>query len=252
MSKVIEHSKYYPLKQLCQVIDCEHKTAPYVESSEYLVVRTSNVRDGILIFNDIKYTTKEGFIEWTKRAIPRHEDVLFTREAPAGESCLVPESLKICIGQRMVLLRPNKNLINSHFLSFYLTTERCKREIYKYSIGSTVTRINIDDILKIKIYCPTLKEQEKIASFLGAVDARLTQLRRKQKLLQTYKRGVMQKIFSQQIRFKQDDGSNFPNWEEKKLGELLIIRYGKDHKDLEDGKYPVLGTGGVIDISNNL
>jgi restriction endonuclease S subunit len=71
-----------------------------------------------------------------------------------------------------------------------------------------------------KINIPSLEEQEKIASFLGAVDRHLTQLRRKQKLLQTYKRGVMQKIFSQEIRFKGAIGSPFPDWQKKKLGEL--------------------------------
>jgi type I restriction enzyme, S subunit len=86
---------YYSVSQLCKVIDCEHKTAPYVDFSEYLVVRTSNVRNGTLLFDDIKYTNKEGFIEWTQRAVPEHGDVLFTREAPAGETCLVPPSLKI-------------------------------------------------------------------------------------------------------------------------------------------------------------
>ena len=213
---------YYLISQLCEVVDCEHKTAPYIDFSEYLVVRTSNVRNGTLLFNDIKYTTKEGFIEWTQRAVPEHGDVLFTREAPAGETCLVPPSLKICMGQRMVLLRPNKNLINPHFLSFYLATKQCRREIYEYVIGSTVTRINIDDILKIKIFCPSIAEQEKIASFLGAIDTRLTQLRRKHELLQTYKRGVMQKIFSQEIRFKGDRGKPFPDWEKKSLGEIVV------------------------------
>jgi type I restriction enzyme S subunit len=197
-----------------------------VESSEYFVVRTSNVRDGNLILDDIKCTTKEGFIEWTQRAVPEHGDVLFTREAPAGESCLVPPSLNICMGQRMVLLRPKKDLVNPYFLSFYLNTREGKREIYQHVIGSTVTRINIDDILKIKIFCPSIAEQEKIASFLGAVDTRLTQLRRKRELLQTYKRGVMQKLFSQQLRFTQPDGSPFPAWKLRTLDELMEIKNG--------------------------
>ncbi|MGI8936247.1 MAG: hypothetical protein ACR2FS_19470, partial [Phormidesmis sp.] len=60
-----------------------------------------------------------------------------------------------------------------------------------------------------------------IAGFLEAIATHLTQLRRKHELLQTYKRGVMQKIFSQQIRFKQADGSDFPNWEEKVLSKIF-------------------------------
>ena len=84
------------ISELCTVVDCEHKTAPYVDSSEYLVVRTSNVRNGQVLVDDMKFTTKEGYNEWTKRAIPEFGDVLFTREAPAGESCLVPNDKKVC------------------------------------------------------------------------------------------------------------------------------------------------------------
>lgn len=71
-----------------------------------------------------------------------------------------------------------------------------------------------------EINLPNLQEQEKIASFLGAVDTRLNQLRRKRELLHTYKRGIMQKLFSQEVRFKGAIGSEFPDWERKKLGEL--------------------------------
>jgi len=84
---------------LLELVDCEHKTAPYVENSEYLVVRTSNVRDGRLQHQDMKFTTLEGYNEWTKRSVPIEKDILFTREAPAGESCLVPEGKKVCLGQ---------------------------------------------------------------------------------------------------------------------------------------------------------
>lgn len=72
----------------------------------------------------------------------------------------------------------------------------------------------------------SLAEQEKIASFLGAVDTRISQLRRKHELLQTYKRGVMQKIFSQQIRFKCNDGKLFPDWEETTLEDVASYRRG--------------------------
>ncbi|RCJ38142.1 hypothetical protein A6769_10365 [Nostoc punctiforme NIES-2108] len=82
-------------------------------------------------------------------------------------------------------------------------------------------------IKQYKVPVTHINEQEKIASFLGAVDRRLTQLRRKQELLQTYKRGVIQKLFSQQIRFTQPDGSPFPDWEEKTLEEVCDITSSK-------------------------
>ena len=158
------------IHELCKVIDCEHKTAPYVDQAEFLVVRTSNVRNGQLIMEDMKYTTQAGYEEWTQRAVPKYGDVLFTREAPAGESCLVPDDKKICMGQRMVLLRPNQKKVDPLFLSLILATEKCKFDILRLSIGSTVSRINIADIKNLKIASPPLPEQKKIAEILSTWD----------------------------------------------------------------------------------
>lgn len=88
-------------------------------------------------------------------------------------------------------------------------------------------KLDTSQLKILVIFKPFIAEQEKIASFLGAVDTRLTQLRRKHELLQTYKRGVMQKLFSQQIRFKCDDGKPFPDWEETKIRDVFSkIRNG--------------------------
>ncbi len=146
------------IQELCCIIDCEHKTAPYVDKSDFLVVRTSNVRDGQLVLDDIKYTTIYGYKEWTQRAIPEYGDVLFTREAPAGESCLVPAGLQLCMGQRMVMLRPNREKIDPIYLSLVLATEKSKFDILRLSIGSTVSRINIADIKKLKVATPPFSE----------------------------------------------------------------------------------------------
>lgn len=89
------------------------------------------------------------------------------------------------------------------------------------SNGNSHQNLSSGIIKSYRVPITSLAEQEKIASFLGTIDTRLTQLRRKQELLQTYKRGVMQKLFSQQIWFKQDDRSDFPEWEKKKLSDLF-------------------------------
>lgn len=113
-----------------------------------------------------------------------------------------------------------KTEINSYFLLHFLN-----RNVGKWRRFAASSRkdpnITSKDIGDFIISFSSIAEQEKIASFLGAIDTRLTQLRRKHELLQTYKRGVMQKLFSQQIRFKCDDGKPFLDWEKADLGEVL-------------------------------
>ncbi|MDZ5516593.1 restriction endonuclease subunit S [Vibrio fluvialis] len=187
-----------------RVIDCEHKTAPYVEKSEFMVVRTSNVRSGELLFEDMKFTHSEGYSEWTKRAVPSVGDVLFTREAPAGESCLVPEGLKICMGQRMVLLRPNRELVHPCFFSMFLTSEAASKSIYELSIGTTVSRINIEDIKRIPCMLPPLDEQLKISRSIQSVQRVLDTKQRKLLSLQNNKKALMQDLLTGKVRVKVD------------------------------------------------
>ena len=186
------------------IIDCEHKTAPYVESSEYLVVRTTNVRHGQLIYEDMKFTTRSGFSEWTKRAVPSAGDVLFTREAPAGESCMVPGGVKICMGQRMVLLRPDTDKIYPFFFSLFLTSETAKLAIYELSIGTTVTRINIEDIRRIQCVLPPLEEQKAIYSKIQSIQSLITSKQEKLRSQSNVKKALMQDLLTGKVRVKID------------------------------------------------
>lgn len=190
-----------PLESVVErIVDCEHKTAPYVDKSDYLVIRTSNVRNGSLVFDDMKYTHADGYNDWTKRAVPTVGDVLFTREAPAGESCLVPERLKVCMGQRMVLLRPNKKSIIPSFFSSYLTSETASKLIYDLSIGTTVTRINIEDIRRIPCVVPPLEEQHQISEALSSVQQLLDKKSEKLFSLQNTKKALMQDLLTGKVR----------------------------------------------------
>lgn len=185
---------------LQDIIDCEHKTAPYVDRSEYLVVRTANVRDGQLSTEEIRHTTKEAYLEWTARAIPSFGDILFTREAPAGESCIVPNGLNVCLGQRMVLIRPTPGEVLPQFLSLFLNTGVAKAAIYKLSIGTTVTRINIEDIRKIPCVVPPMLEQERIVKFFSELAIRLSKTEQKLHAFTLTKRALMQDLLTGKVR----------------------------------------------------
>jgi type I restriction enzyme, S subunit len=114
-----------------------------------------------------------------------------------------------------------------------------------------VPSLNTTSIYNVDISIPSKEEQTKIVTFLSAIDEKISQFNQKHELLSQYKQGMMQKLFSQQIRFKADDGSEFAEWKELKFKDVIKIKYGKDHKKLDDGDIPVLGTGGIMRYVNS-
>ena len=107
------------------------------------------------------------------------------------------------------------------FMNGLLKTDKVRDQITQLSGGSTRFNIGQDSLNKVSVFLPLKEEQTKIASFLSAVDEKISQLTQKHELLSQYKQGMMQKLFSQQIRFKADDGSEFGEWEEKILKDLF-------------------------------
>ena len=93
--------------------------------------------------------------------------------------------------------------------------------------GSSYPAINTSELRLIPVQFPSLPEQQKIAEFLTTVDEKIGKLKRKKELLEAYKKGAMQKLFSQEIRFKDDQGNPYPDWEEKRLGDCLFERSEK-------------------------
>ena len=136
---------------------------------------------------------------------------------------------------------------NSSFIYNLLKGDRLIKSIENNIAGSDPPNLSPNDINHIKINIPQLPEQQKIASFLTAIDAKITKLTKKKALLAQYKKGVMQKIFKQEIRFKDDNGNMFPDWEEKKLGVIGSIVSGLTYSpnDINENGVLVLRSSNV-------
>lgn len=141
----------------------------------------------------------------------------------------------------------NKSVTTPDYFRHVFPTKRMKYLLELISPGGAGRNRVLDkkDFLKIKINLPSLLEQQRIANFLESVNGIIDNLSAQKEFLGEYKRGVMQKIFSQEIRFKDDDGKIFPKWEEKKLEEILKER--KEYSTKGKG-YPhiSLTTQGVV------
>src|SRR3989339_151020 len=105
-----------------------------------------------------------------------------------------------------------------HYYYYLFQTIRLSR----YAQVGALPSYNATDLAFIKVFIPTEGEQKKIATFLSAVDKKIQQLNREKKLMEQYKKGVMQKLFSQEIRFKDENGQNYPNWEKRKFNQVLF------------------------------
>jgi len=147
----------------------------------------------------------------------------------------------IALAQRVIKLRGKKGLMQNSFLKFYLLSERFQKNLFEKATGGTVKGIKGSLLHKMNLQFPAVLEQTKIASFLTAVDEKITQLTQKGDLLARYKKGLMQQIFSQQLRFKDDDGREFPEWEEKSLGEIATNHYQGINTTADKVQYENIG-----------
>jgi len=162
-------------KQLgSRIIDCKNRTADAVPSSEFTVVRTTNIRHGRFNIVGSYQTDRRSFEIWTERGAPRVGDVFFTREAPVGEACLVPEIKNLCMGQRMMYFRPDPAVLDSEFLLHSIYGPVVRTYIEHVANGSTVGHLRLGQVSALPLlWCP-LEEQQAIVRHIAKESEPLT------------------------------------------------------------------------------
>ena len=157
----------------------------------------------------------------------------------------------VALGGDINILR-SKETINSPYVSYYLKHIK-NIEISKLSQGNSVVHLYSKQLSNLKIEIPSLEEQQKIGDFFTLLDKRIEQQEQKIALLKDYKKAMMQKIFSQKIRFKDDNGNDYPDWEEKKLGKICRVKSSQLTNNVveEIGKYPVYGANSIVGYTEN-
>lgn len=173
-----------------------------------------------------------------QKNIVEYGDVLFqrsseTREEVGQANVYLDKDIPATFGGFVIRGKRKAEYI-PEYINALLKTSRSRKEITSKSGGSTRYNIGQETLSEAVIYTTEIPEQQKIASFLSKVDEKITLLTKKKELLEEYKKGVTQKIFKQEIRFKDENGKEFPEWENKRLGEFLT-----EHKCKSSGKEEV-------------
>lgn len=220
------------LGDITKLTDGVHFTPTYVESGiPFWSVET------IVSNANPKFITKEAHNDAIKRCCPQVNDILLTRIGTLAKPKLIDWKEEFSIYVSLALIKASDNY-NSKFARYYFETEYYQKDFLSKSLlTATPKKINMEDLKQTKINLPSKEEQEKIASFFSLIDDKISLQSDKIEGLKDYKKGMMQKIFSRELRFKDNEGNDYPEWEEKKLGNY-IVEYKE--KTTENNQYPPL------------
>lgn len=193
------------VNNLCfEIIDCKNRTPPITKDG-HPVIRTPNVRDGLFILDNLVCTDPKSYTEWTARGKPEPGDVVITREAPYGEACIIPDDIvPPCLGQRMMMYKPDPLKLNNEFLVQMIYSQRMQRLFLGLAGGSTVGHLRVGDVRTLPIPHPKdVDEQKAIADYMIGMNAQIAIERENLSKLTRCKQGLMRDLLTGKVPIPQ-------------------------------------------------
>lgn len=236
------------LQDICElIVDCPHSTAPD-EGTGYPLIRTPNVGRGRLLLDNVQRVSKEVYDTRNKRAIPQTDDIIFAREAPAGNAAIICEGQKVCLGQRTVLIRPNRDKVNAQYLVYYLLAPEQQYKLLGTANGATVAHVNIPIIKNLPVNLPDIEIQRRIADYITSYDDLIENNQKQIKLLEEaaqrlYKEWFVDLRFPGYEKVKIVDGVP-EGWKKGRTDSFFNITIGKTPPRAEK-QWFVKGDAGV-------
>lgn len=235
--------------QVVNVYDGTHQTPKYTNKGiKFLSV------ENIKTLKSNKFISKEAF-EKDFKVRPEFGDILMTRIGDVGTPKVVNSNEDLAYYVSLALLKPKS--IHSYFLEALIKSPTIQNEIWRKTLHIAFPKkINKNEIAKIMISYPKSEEQEKIGEFFSKLDQQIELEEQKLEKLEEQKKGYMQKIFSQELRFKDEYGNDYPEWKKKKLDDVANYRRGsfpqpygnKEWYDEKNGEPFVQ----VVDVDKNM
>ena len=199
-------------------------------------------------FSDTKSISEESFEQENKRVQLEEGDILMTRIGSVGVAKLINWDVRASFYVSLALIKKSPNF-SSQYLVQHIKSQNFQCELWKRTIHVAFPKkINLGEIGKCIVRLPSKEEQQKIASFLSSVDTKIERLGKKKALLKQYKKGMMQKVFIQEIRFKDEQGNDYPDWKRMPFTKVLKALPSKkfqikSSEILSGGPYKVVDQG---------
>ena len=231
------------LQNVSDVRDGTHDSPKYVTEGYPFVTSKNLMKNGKIDFSDISYITEEDYININKRSKVDVGDILFGMIGTIGNPVIVEQD-GFAI-KNVALIKEKDKLLNRYLIQV-LKSSVIDRQFYKLNTGGTQKFIGLGMIRDLSILIPSIEEQEKIAFFFSLIDDKISLQGEKVEALRDYKKGMMQKIFSRELRFKDDEGRDYPEWEEKKLDDLIKIKSNRNKNSVVELVLSVSNTKGFI------
>ena len=239
------------LSDVCEfIVDCPHSTAPD-EGEGYPLIRTPNVGKGRLDLNGVHRVSESVYKQRIQRGAPRANDLIFAREAPAGNVALVQENQIVCLGQRTVLIRPNVQKVNPQYLVYYLLSPKPQYELLGTANGATVAHVNLPAIRNLKIELPEKSVQDKIGTILVTYDDLIENNQKQIKLLEEAAQRLYKEWFVD-LRFPGHENTKIVDgvpegWIKEEIGK--IIKKVHRTKQIVASEYKDEGSIPIVDQS---
>ena len=234
------------LEDACElIVDCPHSTARD-EGKGFPLIRTPNIGKGRFLLENVHRVSESVYNKRNARAVPKDDDIILAREAPAGNVAIIKNGVKMCLGQRTVLLRPNKEAVNPDFLTYFLLAPEQQYGLLGTANGATVAHVNIPTIRNLKIKLPPLKTQERIGKILSAYDDLIENNQRQIKLLEEAAQRLYKEWFVD-LRFPGHENTKITDgvpegWRKYKFSNITSIMSGgtpkTDVKEFYNGNIP--------------
>lgn len=231
------------LKDVCvNIWDCPHSTAND-EGEGYPLIRTPNVGKGRFVLSGVHRVCEDTYDIRNKRAIPQDNDLIFAREAPAGNVAIIKNGQKLCLGQRTVLIRPDQDKVNPDFLTYFLLAPKQQHLLLKTANGSTSSHVNMKTIRELQIDLPSRDYQNISAAILCDYDELIELNQRRIAILEEMAMRTYREWFVH-FRFPGHESWEFENglpkgWCRKSIGEFISFdrgcSYTSEEIDVDEG-----------------